>query len=366
MFVNVKENEIGLVFKNGIFIKVIQKGSHLCPQLLGYNVELEDLTGSYSNPLSINIFLKNPDFASIVEIVEVSEKEIVIHKQDGVIKEVLKAGKYYFYKTIIKHEFIRVDTTQYEMGAEFDESILTNPILTPFYVEYFVYEYQFGLLFVNGKFIRKLSPGRYRFWNQTTTINVTLLEKRIQQIEIQGQELLTQDRISLRLNFTCQYQITNPEKVILEVQNYTDQLHILMQLVLRDFVSSWKLDSLLEKKEEAASVILNRLKEKEKSFGVEFHNAGIKDVILPGEMKDILNTVVIAEKKAQANIIMRREETASTRSLLNTAKLMEENPTLFRLKELEYLEKILEKMGTVNVNTNSPLLDQFAALFGKQ
>ena len=75
----------------------------------------------------------------------------------------------------------------------------------------------------------------------------------------------------------------------------------------------------------------------------------LKDIILPGEVRDILNQVVTAEKQAQANLIRRREETAATRSLLNTAKLMEDNPLLVRLKELETLEKIADKVGTMTV-----------------
>jgi len=78
-------------------------------------------------------------------------------------------------------------------------------------------------------------------------------------------------------------------------------------------------------------------------------SVGVKDVILPGDMKDILNQVVQAEKAAQANIIKRREETAATRALLNTARLMEENPVLLRLKELEALEKITEKVDKLTV-----------------
>ena len=74
------------------------------------------------------------------------------------------------------------------------------------------------------------------------------------------------------------------------------------------------------------------------------------DVILPGEVRDIMNTVLIAEKRAQANVITRREEVASTRSLLNTAKMMEENPTLYKLKELEYAERICENVGNINLN----------------
>lgn len=84
-------------------------------------------------------------------------------------------------------------------------------------------------------------------------------------------------------------------------------------------------------------------------MGIQIQSVGVKDIILPGEMKVILTKVVEAEKVAQANLIKRREETAATRSLLNTAKVMENNPTALRLKELEVLEKVTEKIGNISV-----------------
>ena len=73
--------------------------------------------------------------------------------------------------------------------------------------------------------------------------------------------------------------------------------------------------------------------------------------------------VSIAEKKAQANTIMRREETASTRSLLNTAKLMEENTMLFKLKEMEYVEKIADKINTISLSGGGQMIDQLRQIF---
>lgn len=95
---------------------------------------------------------------------------------------------------------------------------------------------------------------------------------------------------------------------------------------------------------------------------MEFISAGIKDIILPGEIKDIMNSVLVAEKTAQANVISRREEVASTRSLLNTAKLMDENKTLYKLKELEYLERICDRVGEISINGSAGLLEQLGVL----
>ena len=85
--------------------------------------------------------------------------------------------------------------------------------------------------------------------------------------------------------------------------------------------------------------------------GIEVTELGVKDVILPGEIRELVNKVVEAERVAKANLIRRQEETAATRSLLNTAKLMEENPLLLRLKELESLERLVEKVGRIDLHT---------------
>lgn len=123
---------------------------------------------------------------------------------------------------------------------------------------------------------------------------------------------------------------------------------------------------ILESKEQISKEIYTALKVREKMFCVDFLTAGIKDIILPGEIREIMNSVLVAEKSAQANVISRREEVASTRSLLNTAKLMDENKTLFKLKELEYLERICEKVGEISVNGNMGIVEQLGKMIGVQ
>ncbi len=76
-----------------------------------------------------------------------------------------------------------------------------------------------------------------------------------------------------------------------------------------------------------------------------------REYLSPGEVRELLNKVVEAERVAKANLIRRQEETAATRSLLNTSRLMEDNPLLLRLKELEALEKLVEKVGRIDLHT---------------
>ncbi len=136
-----------------------------------------------------------------------------------------------------------------------------------------------------------------------------------------------------------------------------------MQLVLRAYVGTYTLDELLERKESIAQAVFEDTKTEAAKLGVKILNCGIRDVILTGEMKDIMNQVLVAQKRAQANIITRREETASSRSLLNTAKLMEDNEMLYKLKEMEYLEKIADKIGEISVSGDGGTVKQLKDIF---
>ncbi|MFR2487712.1 MAG: SPFH domain-containing protein, partial [Hungatella sp.] len=120
----------------------------------------------------------------------------------------------------------------------------------------------------------------------------------------------------------------------------------------------------LEQKEAISGFLAQRMREEQEQYCVEVQTIGIKDIILPGEIRDIMNTVLIAEKRAQANVITRREEVASTRSLLNTAKLMDENKTLYKLKELECLERICTQVGNISVAGSGTLIQQLRELMG--
>ena len=127
------------------------------------------------------------------------------------------------------------------------------------------------------------------------------------------------------------------------------------------FVGAHTLDEILENKKDMGRAVLGELTVKAKDLYIDIKSADVKDIILPGEIRDIMNSVLAAEKQAQANVITRREEVASTRSLLNTAKLMEENATLYKLKELEYVEKICRNVGNINV-TGGDMLSQLTEI----
>jgi len=207
-----------------------------------------------------------------------------------------------------------------------------------------------GLLFVENRFVRTLAPGSYGFWNVPGTPRVEILDLRLQTVEIPGQEILTRDKVSLRVNVWAEFQVTDPVRAKQSVKDYAEHLYRTLQLAVRQTLGRRTLEEILAEKVDIDETVAAEVRREMQTFGVRVGAIALKDVILPGEMREILNQVVAAEKQAQANLIRRREETAATRSLLNTAKLMEDNPLLVRLKELETLEKVAEKVEKITVS----------------
>lgn len=215
------------------------------------------------------------------------------------------------------------------------------------YVE--VPDEQVGLLKVNGKLEALLESGAYGFWKYNRSVAVSFLDLRLQTMDVSGQEILTKDRVSLRINLSATYRITDVKTVALKLKDYANFAYLELQLKLREAVGTKSLDELLADKDSLNVVIAQAVKTHFAEYGISLQSVGVKDIILPGDMKVILNKVVEAQKEAEANLIKRREETQAMRSLHNTAKLMENNPVLLRLRELESLEKVTDRIGSLTV-----------------
>ena len=362
--VTIQADERGLLFDKGSYVKKLMPGTYRFSMWSKSTVVVMNIAKPfYVDGKDLKLFLHDENLVRELDIVRVQDHEYVLHYEDGQYVQLLKPGAYAYWNMLKKHTFVHADIRQPELPAEVNRSIL--PKLTANVQSYEIASYESGFLFYDHVLQRELSPGKYYFWRGPVSTMVKTIDLRQQQMDLIGQEIMTEDKVTLRLNFVCQYKIVKPLRA-LEMKSFDEQIHIQLQLALREYVGALKLDDLLKRKEDVATFVLTRLREKEEEFGVQFLSAGVKDVILPGEMRDILNTVLLAEKRAQANLITRREETASTRSLLNTAKLMDENQTLFRLKELEFLEKICEKVGSISLSGGGDLLERLNSLLGER
>ncbi len=364
MKIMIKEQECGYLMKDGRFQKVLLAGKYTYFKRLGYEVLVVPMKGQVkTQDIPVDVLMKCPDFSSRVVKVELPDTSIALRFVNGAYREVLTAAETYFWNVFEKNEFQVVDITKPYMEESLPRMYM-DLMPVKYYKKITVKDGEIGLLYFDNRFEKRLGTGTYYFWNYGAEVTCKIFNMKQQQLEISGQEILTADKIGVRLNVICSYRITKPEELVQKIDGAATQLYTCAQLIIREYVGRFRLDELLTQKEEIGRYILDKMRERQEELCVEVVSGGIKDIILPGEIREIMNTVLIAEKRAQANVIMRREEVASTRSLLNTAKLMEENKTLFKLKELEYLERICDKVGNISLNGGKGVLEQLAELTG--
>ena len=359
--VTINTGKVGLVFKNGDYQKVLTKGNYWLR--FSQQVMLYDTTKEFSPLGSVEVLLQDEALVKLLTIVDVKDNELALIYENDNFKKVLGAGRYFFWKGLVNRVFQHIDKSKIYITEDINKTLFSNYEFTKNIRLFEVATFEKAILLVDDVYTKTLTGGTYRFWKNDKTIKIVKADIRQLQLEISGQELLTKDKANIRINFYTQYKVIDIEKALLATKEYEKQLYILMQLALRTYVGGYTLDELLEKKEGIATAILEEVAKNTGPLGVTVINCGIRDVILPGDMKEIMNQVLVAQKKAQANIITRREETASTRSLLNTAKLMEDNEMLFKLKEMEYVEKIADKIGEISLSGNGNMVKQLKDIF---
>lgn len=364
MKVVINQNERGFLFKNGIFKQLLEPGKHSIIKM-GNNIKVHKTTAQgrvIIDGMTPKMIGDNKSFADCTASIAVPDNHIAMHFVDGRLFDSLEAGEYYYWSIFEVHSFELINISQPDaknIPAEYFKYIPAKQ-----YTKLEVMHGEIGLLYYDGRFQNTLDSGCYYFWNSNIKVTADKVDLRIRQMDISGQEILTADKVSLRINFVCSYRVTEPVRLMGELKDFAGHIYSVIQLALRRYVGTYRLDELLEQKDSIADFILTKLKERQESLFVEFKDAGLKDIILPGEIRNIMNTVLVAEKTAQSNVISRREEVASTRSLLNTARLLDENETLRKLKEMEYLERICDKVGSISVTNGSGLLAQLKELTG--
>lgn len=361
--VTVNTNSVGLVFKKKEFKSVLTAGKHWLA--FGEEMEVYDMSQTFIASTQLDVLLLNSEFINLINLVEVKDNELVLVYQNNNFKQVLTPGRYAFWKGLNSYAFLTADLSKYEITENVSKNTLERSQLLPYIRAFKVESYETGLMMVDGSFEKVLKPGNYLYWKNSAVIQVLKTDLRQLNMEIVGQEILTKDKAQLRINFSIQYKVVDVLKALIENKDFDKQLYVMIQLALRAFIGKMSFDELMEHKEKISERIMLIAAPKLALLGVELLNCGVKDIVLPGDIRDMMNQVLLAEKKAQANLITRREETASTRSLLNTAKLMEDNAMLYKLKEMEYVEKIAEKINNISLSGSGQIVDQLKQIFVK-
>jgi regulator of protease activity HflC (stomatin/prohibitin superfamily) len=340
----VPQSQRGILYKNGVALRLLEPGVHRFFEFASkYSVVFVDLDKGFIE-LSPELAALLPPFMGEELVVELGE--LALLSVDGRPRAVLAPGRYFLFQ--VRAQATALVKSTKDVTGDVPQHFW--PFATPLVlVTGIVSSYERALVYVDGKLHATLGSGPYSLYADGRTIQVVRVDARERELAIVGQDVMTKDHVTLRMNVVVKLAVVDAQKSVEKVQSLDGALYSEAQLVVRRFIASRTVDEVLAARGEAANTMRGELGERSAAWGVEIRALDLKDLILPGEMKVILNRVVEASKQAEANNILRREETAATRSLANTAKMLEQNPMLLRLKELESYKDLAREIDKVTL-----------------
>ena len=353
--VTLTETQRALVLRKGKFDTILGAGQHVLPRK---NVELQIFSldaPRFSSAYDEALLRTRPDLVEAhLTVVDAGSDDVKVVNRNGRAYEIVNPNQRTVYWTDAGEWTVDTESVAdtHEVDAKLAKRLVRSG-LTRALTSAEVADGKVGILSVDGVVERVLDAGTYWFWQLGRKHLVKLVDTRWLTHEVTGQEVLTTDRVTLRVNLTADYRVVDPLVATQSVGDFAEALHLALQLAFRKTLGALTLDALLADKVAVSEDAATKVRTEMARIGLEVGEIALKDVILPGEMREIMNRVVTAEKEAEANVIRRREETNATRSLLNTAKVMAENPVMLRLKELEALEASAGKVERLTVHNGT-------------
>jgi regulator of protease activity HflC (stomatin/prohibitin superfamily) len=343
MFITIDEGKRGLFFRSGRLVRFLRPGRHFVWSAFARTrLEIVDVNVGIEDPRPDVVAMLPADEAVVLDV-PIDHVALVTRMQRPF--RVLGTGRFALWPV------------EAGLGIDLvDLRPLDTQIPAPFWplaagrvTEIVVRPFERVLVWVDGALDRVLEAGRHGLSTHERKLEVQRVEMREQELQVVGQELITKDKVTLRLNLVVKHRVIDPVLAVQTVHDLHDALYAEAQLVARAAIAGVTVDELLERRADLTTAMVETVAERARAWGVEIRRLEIKDVVLPGEMKTLLNQVIEADKRAAAQNILRREEVAATRQLANTARLLENNPVLRRLKEMEAVKEIADRIDKLTV-----------------
>lgn len=361
--IRIGKYERGLMFRGREFIKVLRPGRKLIfNPLFRVRIDKVSVRDVWLFSGYLDVILRSGALDGEVRVLDLNDYERALVWVDGRFLGVYGPDLSALWTVFHDVRVEIVDAREGRLDRPDLSVILATETGKRMLDEVQVEQNQVALLMVDGRQEDVLRPGRYAFWRGLARYETRMVDLREQVLDVAGQELMTADKVTLRINAVVAFRVVDAVRALDTVEDYSQALYRESQLALRGVIGSRELDAFLSDKEQVARELAGLIRERASAIGLETISFGIRDIILPGEMKAILNRVTEAMKAAEADLITRREETAAMRSQANTARIFESNPALMRLRELEVLEKVADKANLSVILGENGLADRIVKL----
>jgi regulator of protease activity HflC (stomatin/prohibitin superfamily) len=347
--VTILAHHVGLQFRDDDFVGALEPGTHFFfDPMRRVEVAVASLRGPWIVHDKLDVIVQSGLLGDRAIVWDLRDHERALVWIDGRFSGILGPGLHAAWAAPRKVRYEVVDARAVRFAHPSLPAMARRAGVEAFLELHEVPPHHAGLLFIDGAYADTLAPGQYATWRYVAAVKLQCVDLRETLHDVVGQDLMTADKVTLRLNLVVLTRVVDPLRGASTVDDLKQAIYREAQLALRAVVGERTLDTFLTDKDAVARELAQRLRPRAAALGVEVPSAGVRDVILPGEMKELLNRVTEAKTAAEADLIARREETAAVRSQLNTARMLQENPTLMRLRELEVLEKIAAS-GKLNV-----------------
>ncbi|NOY25183.1 MAG: slipin family protein [Oligoflexia bacterium] len=342
------------VLRNGRFERLLGPGRHtlwtLSAWLAGDIIELVSID-TWAAPQSLPVDDVLPDDLEEASLQRVARHEIGILLVDGRDSQVLLPGRYRLWQTGQPSEIVIADVLAEPVPLAHDDvldigrgSAWTEAIA----------DAHTAVVLLQGDLpMRELAPGRYRAW-RTGSWSLRSVSRARTVLDLAAQDVVTADQVPVRVKPSVSIHVTDP---VLHLRENEGQslVYGAVQLALREVIAARSLDQLTQARGELSEALSARARAALPAVGLGLCEVWVKDLILPGEIRELVNRVTLARKEAEALSIKRREEVAATRQQANTAKMLQQNPVLLRLKELEAMGELAGKIDKLIVIGNPEL-----------
>ncbi len=171
-----------------------------------------------------------------------------------------------------------------------------------------------GLRYIDGRFDEVLTPGRYRRprrkfpFQRMPRVEITQVDVRERELTIKGQEVLTADKVAVRVSIITQFRVVDPVAAVERVAGFDDRLYSDVQLAARRSLASMTLEAILTNRNQLSSDILGDVSSVSAGYGVEILRADVKDLVFPGNVQEVMNRVLTAQRMAEAQMVEARTQ----------------------------------------------------------
>ncbi len=347
--IKIRSFERGLLFRDGEFVRLLGAGKYRFWNPLGkVRIDVLSTRDAWIRHADLDLLIKAGGLDSDATVVDLADHERALVWIDDRLDAVLGPGRHALWNAFRRVKVDRVDARAVRFEHAKLAAIFASDPDSVRFERLVVPQGAVGLVYRDGALAETLAPGQYAFWKGIADLKLFTIDRREAVLDVAGQEIMTRDKVTLRMNALVTFKVTDAARAVSAVDDFRQALYREAQLALRAAVGTRLLDELLADKDSFVGEIATAIRARTADFGVELIGFGVRDVILPGEMRELLNKVTEAQKAAEAALITRREETAAIRNQANTARLLENNPTLMRLRELETIERIAQA-GKLNI-----------------